>query len=300
MKHLLRFALPCLFLLGACNKDEEIIIDVPEGPETPLFTVIEYLPGPGQFINDPSAGFAGINSMNRACEYAMKRLEDNLFVSLGAWGGYITVKVSQSIFNSGGYDFSIYGNAFDTSNEPGIVWVMADTNGNGLPDDEWYELKGSYYGREGYRKDYWVTYYRPDAKSGVRFSNCDGETGTVDWNGKFHSQDYYFPLWVEGDSYTLKGSMLPDRKYRDAVGQWVNPPFEWGYADNMGSDSKIVVMGGKKLQQNSFKISDAVDATGAPVNLEFIDFIKVQTAVCGQSDVLGENSTEVCGFSLYD
>ena len=39
--------------------------------------------------------------------------------------------------------FAIQGNAFDSSNEPGIVWVMQDVNGNGLPDDEWYELRGS-------------------------------------------------------------------------------------------------------------------------------------------------------------
>ena len=29
--------------------------------------------------------------------------------------------------------FSIKGNAFDSSNEPGIVWVMQDVNGDGLP-----------------------------------------------------------------------------------------------------------------------------------------------------------------------
>ena len=31
------------------------------------------------------------------------------------------------------------------SSEPGIVLVSKDTNGNGLADDEWYELAGSEY-----------------------------------------------------------------------------------------------------------------------------------------------------------
>ncbi|MFR7812460.1 MAG: hypothetical protein ACLU4N_26295 [Butyricimonas faecihominis] len=35
-----------------------------------------------------------------------------------------------------GYDLPLR-NAFDGSSEPGIVWVMQDVNGNGLPD-VWY------------------------------------------------------------------------------------------------------------------------------------------------------------------
>ena len=37
--------------------------------------------------------------------------------------------------NDGGYEFSVAGNQIDTSNEPGIVWVMQDVNGNGIPDE---------------------------------------------------------------------------------------------------------------------------------------------------------------------
>lgn len=63
--------------------------------------------------------------------------------------GYIIVGFDHSIPNSGNqYDFCVQGNAFDGSSEPGIVWVMQDINGNGLPDDEWYELKGSEAGKE--------------------------------------------------------------------------------------------------------------------------------------------------------
>ena len=38
---------------------------------------------------------------------------------------------------------------------------MQDINGNGQPDDEWYELKGSETGIDGTIQDYEVTYYRP-------------------------------------------------------------------------------------------------------------------------------------------
>ena len=50
---------------------------------------------------------------------------------------------------------------------------------------------------------------------------------------------------------------------------------------------------------NYFKISNAIDANGKPVNLKYIDFIKVQVGVNAKSGWLGEVSTEVFGFFDY-
>ncbi len=50
---------------------------------------------------------------------------------------------------------------FDGSSEPGIVWVMQDENGDGLPNDTWYELRGSEYGKAETWQDYAVTYHKP-------------------------------------------------------------------------------------------------------------------------------------------
>lgn len=288
-----------MIMASGCNKDGDIIIDRPEDSgDSKEFSIIEYLPAPGQFINEKASGFEGIETMEQACRYAKRRFETCSYVSLGAWGGYIVVKAGRIIPNTGGYEFSIAGNAFDTSNEPGIVWVMEDSNGNGLPDDGWYELKGSYYGKEGYERNYSITYYRPaDAQENVRWEACNGESGYINWDGTFHSQDFYYPRWVKEDSYTLYGSRLPDRAYLDpASAIWTNPPFEWGYADNSGEDSVLDKVDGKTVQKNYFRISDAVDESGLPVNLSAIDFIKVQTGVNGSSGVTGENSTEICGF----
>ena len=100
--------------------------------------VYEFVPAPGQFVNETNtAGFNGESTHEAACAYAQKRLDNEQYVSLGGWGGYIVVGFDHSIENKGGYDFSIKGNAFDSSNEPGIVWVMQDVNGDGLPNDEW-------------------------------------------------------------------------------------------------------------------------------------------------------------------
>ena len=267
--------------------------------------VYEFLPAPGQYVNElGTAGFSpDINTEQKASEYAYKRLNGRQYVSLGGWGGYIIVGFDHSIRNSGGnYDFAIQGNAFNSSNggsnEPGIVYVMQDTNGNGLPDDEWYELRGSQTGKEGTIQDYWCTYYRPAGpKMDVTWVDSEGKTGKIAYLGQFHSQDYYYPLWVHTDSYTLYGTRLPANNTVDPVtGYWANNAFPWGYADNIGSDC----LGGDAVtgsgQMNGFKISNAMYPDGTPITLSHIDFIKVQTGVNAQSGAIGENSCEVFSF----
>ena len=268
--------------------------------------VYEYIPAPGQFINETqTGGFGdGVTTHEAAVAYAEARLTDKRFVSLGGFGGYIIVGFDHSIVSRGGdgYDFSIQGNAFLSatggSNEPGIVWVMQDTNGNGLPDDEWYELRGSEYGAEGTLHDYAVTYYRPDAPGmAVRWRDSQGAEGTIDYIRAQHRQDYYYPLWVGADSYTLHGTRLSPRNSQDATGNWHNNAYGWGYADNYGDDNLSASVGsGGEGQSTGFRISNAVHADGSAAELDFIDFIKVQTALNTKSGGLGENSTEVFSF----
>ena len=261
--------------------------------------VYEYTPAPGQFINETNTGgFTGSESTREAAvEYASKRIAKQSYVSLGSFGGYIIVGFDHSIQNKGGYDFAIQGNAFDSSNEPGIVWVMQDVNGNGLPDDEWYELRGSETGKPTTIQDYEVTYFRP-ASDGSHTYWIDnlGNTGWVDFNA-YHTQPYYYPLWITADSYTLYGTrLLPRNSQSPSTGYWSNSPYDWGYVDNCGSDMLAGDSYDGSGQKNGFKISNAMYHDGSPVNLQYIDFIKVQNGALAKSGVLGEISTEVFSF----
>ena len=277
-------------LLASCNKDEE---------ETEIqgFKVLEYRPAPGQFINE---GF-DCQTMEEANAYAEERFNKKLYVSLGSFGGYITVKMPKEIKNRKGYDFGIIGNPFSGSSEPGIVWVMQDTNGNTLPDDEWYELKGSEYGKEETVQDYAVTYYRPTySGADVQWKDNQGVKGKIDYLKQYHDQPSYYPAWIGTDSYTLYGPCLKSRTY-DQSGNgsyWVNGEYDWGYADNFGNDrlseDDNAAAGAMKVY---FKISNAVDKNGQPADLKYIDFIRVQTGVNAKAGWLGENSTEVFGFT---
>lgn len=67
-------------------------------------------------------------------------------VSLGAWGGYMILGFDHSVKDDGKgeADFDMVGNPLGKYwCECGVVWVSQDENGNGIPDDTWYELKGS-------------------------------------------------------------------------------------------------------------------------------------------------------------
>ena len=80
---------------------------------------------------------------------------------------------------------------------------MQDINGNGLPDDEWYELKGSEAGKEETIQNFEVTYYRPEGKKmDVQWISSDGRNGWVDYLSAYHTQDYYYPAWISENSYT--------------------------------------------------------------------------------------------------
>ncbi|MCI9606576.1 MAG: cell surface protein [Muribaculaceae bacterium] len=289
---------------------ESELYRAPSATSSPYSTkVFEWVPAPGQFIGETVVGGMTGNetTLELANKWAEQRLSSNYYVSLGGFGGYIIVGFDHSIAKKDGqYDFSIMGNAFlnaqsgaGGSNEPGIVYVMQDVNGNGLPDDEWYELRGSDTGLGTTLQCYAVTYYRPSApQMSVQWTDNAGATGSIDYLSAFHRQDYYYPAWIEADSYTLRGTRLADRTTQNPdTGLWDNSAFDWGYSDNMGSDNMAgadAVTG--EGQRNGFLIENAMYPNLTHINLQYIDFIKVQTGVNAKAGWLGEVSTEVFGF----
>lgn len=257
--------------------------------------VVEYLPAPGQFIGDmKTAGFTGEElTSDDARAYAESRLRQNNWVSLGAFGGYIVVGFDHSVENISGADIAITGNSFEGSSEPGVVWVMQDENGNGMADDTWYELAGSETGEASTIQEYEVTYYRPSSPGmSVGWSDNYGGSGTIDYLASFHNQPSYYPTWITADSYTLRGTRLEARNYdRSGNGSmWVQPAYDWGYADNASERDCADAV-------NSLDIDNAIDILGRPIELEYIDFVKIQSAVQSKSGWLGELSTEVCNIA---
>ena len=255
--------------------------------------VLSYLPAPGQYINENYTA----TTMQEACAFALTRIKDGKYVSLGGFGGSLVVGFDHSIASDGDYNFAVKNSVYSNYSEPGIVWVMQDENGDGLPNDTWYELKGSEYGLDCTVQDYAVTYYRPSTPGKpVSWTDNHGGSGCVDYLVAYHKQDYYYPLWVKENVYTLRGTRLEARNYdKSQTGTyWINPDYGWGYADNYSPVDMLPERAtGITAGCNHFKIADAVTFDGKPANLQYIDFVKVQTGLNAKSGWLGELSTEV-------
>ena len=248
--------------------------------------VLEYSPAPGQFVNDPTWGTWD------AAQGLVGSAAGGL--SLGGFGGYVIFTFDHTVLNGEGFDFVIHGNAFSGSSEPGVVMVSFDDNGNGLADDVWYELAGS---RQSAVKGYSVTYTRPSQLStaeAVSWSDSNHTDGAMPVVAP-HGQSYW-PLWAsERESVTFSGTRLTGLAVQSGA-FWNTLAAERGYADNYSDDyAQQVGSDADTRNSNKFDISDAVDADGAPVVLEGIDFIKVYTACNENLGLLAEMSTEVCG-----
>lgn len=291
------------------RQDFQVIVVEEEIEYSPyLSRVYEYRPAPGQFINKMPVWKAGDREtdMIAKAEASIAGTADEL-VSLGGFGGYITFGFDHTVVNvEGEKDFMILGNAFYEegfeelkagSCEPGIVMVALDANGNGLPDDPWYELAGSEYSSALTLHDYSITYRRPDSSKPavpqgpyildaeyIPWHDSLGESGYIARNFQ-HTQDY-FPKWLDADELAFTGSRLADNAL-DVYGNgryFQLNSYPWGYVDNHPNYNADLC---------SFDIGWAVDSYGMPVHLPGVDFIRVYTALNQYCNWIGETSTEI-------
>ncbi|MDI3321083.1 PKD-like domain-containing protein [Pinibacter soli] len=269
---LLRVAAPIRPITTASNKYISVVFD--------------YLPAPGQFVNEEGLG-------DKNAPKGIVGGTDAL-LHLGAYGGYVVFGFDHSILNKPGFDLAIYGNPLPPPmewSEPGIVMVSQDKNGNGLPDDEWYELAGSEYNAGTTKKKYTITYYNPKSTADVQWKDNLGNMGAVEIN-PFHDHCYYPSFAANQDSISFTGALLKNTfGLMDNGFIYINTGFSFGYADNYSSGDDYA-----KNHFNSFNIDWAVDANGQSIKIPSIDFVKVYT---GQNDkgnmLLGEISTEISG-----
>lgn len=273
--------------------------------------VYDFTPAPGQFVGRyPRLEGTETTEEIHADLLRILREGDGL-ISLGGWGGSITFGFDHTVVNVAGKpDLKIEGNAFwstadfhreglkpDTygSSEPGIVRVAYDANHNGIPDDEWYEIKGSGHAdpiteywypfvqraglRTGYTPGYEITYHRPSAEHPhqVLWADNQGDSGVLETT---------YPTWIKGDRITFRGTRLPDNGILLSSGDqsmYLLCAFDYGYVDNRPNDDT----------KGYIDLDWAVDQDGNPAHLLGIDFVQVYTGVRQINGILGENSTEL-------
>ena len=262
--------------------------------------VVEFVPAPGQFVNEIPEWEEGNDAGSMASKAFDYMVVEGSMVSLGAYGGYVTVGFDHTIVNADGRDLYIEGNAFQSatsdlsggSSEPGIVMVAYDINGNGMPDDnEWFEIAGSEYSNSV--RDYEITYYRPDADDAdIMWTDNKGNSGYVLRN-MFHTQPYW-PQWLADEpTLVFKGTRLPDNATNEGDEDspyFVLSRFDFGYADNYPNTGS----GGVWNEGAKIELDWAVDCAGNAVKLPGVDFVRIYTGVNQYNGWIGETSTEVC------
>lgn len=262
-----------------------------ENIETSRITVLEYRPAPGQFINALPLYEKGDDAITMALK-CTEALNNNGMVCLGGFGGSITFRFDHPIYNRQGLDFRIFGNSILGNSEAGIVEVSVDTNGNGLPDDEWYELAGSAdtdsIGLSSY--GYEIT-YDANPMGNIPWSDNKGNTGEIARNS-FHTQEY-FPQWLSSP-LVCRGTRLPNNAIEKS-GQgsnWYLNAFRYGYVDNLPDTD---------LSNNGFDLDWAVHPlTRQSVSLQWAHFVRVYTGLNQSCGWLGETSTEITGAKIIE
>lgn len=254
----------------------------------------KYRPAPGQFVNTlPEYTDGDDEAAMCAKVFAAIGEGRHGLVTLGAAGGYLVAGFATRVPNvQGEFDIEVLGNAFENASEAGIVSVMRDENGNGRPDDTWYELAGN--AESEALRNFELTYTHPDdnhkTTAGdapwcadsrhIAWRDGNGQNGWLAQN-IYHLQPY-FPRWTSEKELNFSFTLLPNRAY-ESGGTWLQPAFGMGYADDSpnGTDGC------------RFDIGNAIDSDGRPIHLDGIDFIRIHTAVFRQMGAIGEASTEV-------
>lgn len=272
--------------------------------------VDEYQPAPGQFVNTMPEYETGDTKEKMAAKCTeMLANNERSVITLGGYAGYVTFHFDHSIANVKGQpDVLILGNcSYDGNSEPGIIQVSKDVNHNGLPDDTWYELKGSAdedsIGKVVY--GYAITYSRPatEEPDGIQnpmsrqitITNYIPWTDNMGGSGYMHKHHYYdhtyYPMWISEDQLTFSPStLLPPNSHNTLAypqEYWIRNSLAWGYVDNKNNAN---------TEACSFDFGHAVQIVSRePVDIDFVDFIRIYTGVNQFCGWIGETSTEVSG-----
>jgi hypothetical protein len=197
--------------------------------------------------------------------------------SAGSAGGYWVWGVEHRP------SYKISGNAMSSWHEAGVVWAQEDRNGNGRPDETWYELKGGDENDPAQKnkitRRYALRYF--EASGGGNVNEYGQTIRELYWTDSKGRGGYMPGGWpsdwgVTGNWVTYTCTLLRDDG-NIATGTYGHL-FTAGYVDALG---------------DTFYLSDAMDLEGNPVTLTAVRFLKVQTAIFHYGGSFGDVSTEI-------
>jgi len=272
--------------IGSDSKTIQISVFSNSSPY--ITKVFDYKYGPGQHATLIPSGWKGSDFIGQPWTGT------KIYTSLGGWGGYIIAGFDHTIKNVDGADFGIFTQP-GAGSEPGVVFVMNDTNNDGIPNDgDWFEIKGSEYNNAETIHDYQVSYYKPVGNGNITWKDNKGNGGEL--IPEYGTDSWWWGGYGDKSEVDFTGVKLPNVYINSSTQadseNWIIRPglFSFGYAEcyyNLDYNNS--------LKANLFDISGAVDKNGNKANLSGISFIKVQCGVFQIAGWLNEVSTEVSG-----
>ena len=286
--------------------------------------VLDYTPAPGQFVNDTNFSDPAA-ALGPPVGGGTLAADNTKLVTLGGFGGSITLGFDHPLRNQPpsaanplGLDLIVFGNAFLVGANPnrrwaeaGVIEISRDDNGNGLADDRWYVIPGSHLPAVPSAARATVTYsdanlaLPPTNKAWVPADRA-GQTWTVT---AFALPLSVFTGPVVVNPLGLSASVFGIAGYADCSPTLVLGDLD---GDNLADDPSIPPDrfytrpsdpssptptpgsgGGDALD-----FAWAIDAdTGAPANLDRVDFVRVTSAVDAVRGLFGEASVELGGIA---
>jgi len=296
-------------------------------PSIFITKVFDYLPAPGQFVNELPKYNPGDTYETMLGKVSQSLVgEDANVITLGGWGGYVVFGFDHTIVNvAGRRDFRVHGNAFGAaanprpnapfggSCEPGIVMVAYDKNKNGKPDeDEWYEIKGS--GNFGAEAEPWYSAAVTNKNDVRTFRNYEmtfdrptTETATGTPENSVSIANYI--KWADNqgqEGFKVKNTFHAQSYYpgwiKDNKITYKGIRLARNGIEESGTGSYFVLYGFRygyvdnypNAHDNSgIDIDWAIDKNGNKVTLPGIDFVKVYNGIDQENGWLGEASPEI-------
>lgn len=284
-----------------------------EAYSTMISQVFEYKPAPGWRVGTsgvvPGTAADTKELMAEKCTKQFKQNDSSKAISLGDWGGYIIFGFDHAIINKPGLrDFKITSSTAKSNNtRPGVIMVSMDTNGNGLPDDEWYEIAGSEHMHVQTWHNISMTYYKPTVDTStppqygdpyLQWNDSRGNTGWILYKMPNMGAEAKYPMWYTNLNYPgsevsitfegltkLRSTIVMNGMYPDQYSDANYNPFAYGYACNQPDSNE---------KGTAIDISWAVDKLGNYVELPAINFVKVYTGTFkDRGGMYGEADTDI-------
>lgn len=300
------------------NKNITVKVTAPDEPYSRIIAkVFEYQPAPGWRVG-PSVGTAA-DTKETVAEKCLATFQKNgetgstSSISLGDFGGYMIFGFDHAVINKPGLrDFRITSSTGKGNNvRPAIILVSMDTNGNGLPDDEWYEIAGSEFMHVQTKHNVSMTYYKPSddtsatPKPGDDYLHWVSSWGKEGWipYKQISNAIPVYPMWYTNypalaESITFEGltqiptTIVMNGMFPDQSSDANYKPYAYGYACNQPNSNE---------KGTSIDIGWAIGKDNNYVHLAAINFVKVYTATfVDRGSFYGEADADITqAFDLH-